>query len=136
MSRIAPIKGGSDGELDKMIIDESLPIIHEALNLLLEKKPKDGMSFLADFFLSKVQKEETNQQTLKKKKRTSSSMVTKSVSELDKLIEEHNLSATTIQNFFSKNQEDRARAGLAILTSENQKILETIVDTLTDTDPN
>jgi len=60
-------------------------------------------------------------------------MATKSVSELDKLIEEHQLSSTTIENFFSTNQEDRARAGLAILTSENQKILETIVDTLTTT---
>jgi len=59
MSRIPPIK--SDTELDKMIIEEALPIIHEGLNLLLEKQPKDGMSFLADFFLSKVPKEETQQ---------------------------------------------------------------------------
>lgn len=128
MSRIPPIK--SDAELTHLILDESLPLIYEGLNLLLDKQPKDGMAFLADFFLSKVTKEEAQ---LKKKKRTSA-MATKSISELDKMIEEHQLSATTIQNFFSPNHEDRARAGLTILTSENQKILESIVDALSSPD--
>ena len=57
MSRIPPIK--SDAELTQLILDESLPLIYEGLNLLLDKQPKDGMAFLADFFLSKVTKEET-----------------------------------------------------------------------------
>ena len=67
-ARIPPIK--SDSELEKIILDESMPLIFEGkisiflrvdlynhflgLNLLLDKKPKDGMEFLADFFQSKV----------------------------------------------------------------------------------
>ena len=66
-ARIPPIK--SDAELEKIILEESMPLIFEGgssvlhknfiyhflgLNLLLDKKPKDGMEFLADFFQSKV----------------------------------------------------------------------------------
>ena len=71
-ARIPPIK--SDSELEKIILEESMPLIFEGnfshfdlsfwkrnwfnhflgLNLLLDKKPKDGMEFLADFFQSNV----------------------------------------------------------------------------------
>ena len=48
MSRLKSVE-----DLEKEIYVEALPLILEGLNDLLEKKPKDAMKFLADYFLSK-----------------------------------------------------------------------------------
>lgn len=124
-TRIPPIK--SDIELEKIILDESMPIIFEALTQLLDQKPKDGMEFLADFFQSRVK---TDPLIPSKKKKKTTSLVSKSNDDLDCIIRNHSLSATTISSFFSPDQEERSRAGLAILTSENQKLVEEILDRL------
>ena len=66
------------------------------------------------------------------RKKKSTSLVGKSNADLDEIIRSHHLSASTIQSFFSVDQEERSRAGLAILTSENQKLVEEICDRLTN----
>ena len=107
------------------------------------------MEFLADFFQSKVKPDpmlspkkydlnylqylyslQSITRSFRKKKSTS--LVAKSNADLDEIIRSHHLSASTIQSFFSVDQEERSRAGLAILTSENQKLVEEICDRLTN----
>merc|ERR1711892_492033 len=126
---VPPLK--SDAELTQALLQEALPMIRAGVNRLLADRPADAMAYLAEYFQSLVTTEPSSTMLMpKKKKAKPANMATKSLAELDEIMADFDLTPGRIQQFFSGEPEERARAGIAILQTEHShaELVEELVD--------
>ncbi|CBY16151.1 unnamed protein product [Oikopleura dioica] len=118
MSRLKSVE-----DLEKEIYVEALPLILEGLNELLEKKPKDAMEFLADYFLSKNEPSVPSRISKKTKVVKIPNYEGKTVEDLKNIIESLHITTATYDKLMSSKQEDRGAAALELLTRPDPESL-------------